>query len=199
MKKTVFPIETIAAIFPPAVRVGMVKLYPLTLRHVAALAVFGIDATAHITGDEVYTAAWILSHENIDVDFSDAESAEKSMIRFFAKVTTADLQEMQKGVNGIISASFSTFIPSSDKTNNLMKTGNGWILEIAEALMSEYGWTLQDALDVPVSTAFALAATARIRNGGENSAPSYWERLEIGRLKEAVTKAKKPQTEDSKE
>lgn len=187
MKNEIFPSETILAIFPPEMKVEGIRLYPLTFNHVAIMAALGIDATKPIDGEEVYTAAWIMSQKSISPDMMDAEKAAQSMQGFFTKLIGGDYEKIKNAVNAVCNTSCATYIPGkSDNKQEIMKRGNGWILELAEALAGEYGWRFAEVLDMPVCRAFALAACARTRNGGESGAPSYWERVQIKSIKAAL-------------
>ena len=185
----IFPVETIAAFFPPRSKVGGIQFYPVTFYHVAMMAALDIDINAPITDNsKIITAAWILSYERIKPDLIEPKTADSEMSNFFSIASLLDMDELRGVINGLIASAFNTYIPSNGaQTENIRRVGNGWILELAEAISAEHGRPFFEVAQMPICTAFALAACARIRNGGENGGPSYWERMEIEDIKKAIS------------
>lgn len=62
--------------------------------------------------------------------------------------------------------------------------GVGWWLTLVDMLCSEYGWSLQQAFDTPLSQALCLRAAIASRNGSEVAGGEFLQRELIKRLKE---------------
>ena len=69
---------------------------------------------------------------------------------------------------------------------DFLPSGLGWPLELAEALMAEYGIPFGEAARIPLCRAFALVACVRQRHGGRHAGPDYWERVTMRARKRGV-------------
>lgn len=52
--------------------------------------------------------------------------------------------------------------------------------------MSEYGWSIRYALDVPLMQAFALYTAITLRHGGKLAGPGYRDRAILAALRQAA-------------
>ena len=181
-----FPVEMAAAFFPFPAKCGEVVMHPPTLAHVAALNMVGCYWDKDSANEETaILAAWILSHdsENLSEVFTDADGVNFNVWLATRKPNGADLVG---AVSSLLNIAFSPIVEGSGKNfkMNMMPSGYGWPLEIAERACADYGWTFAQAIHTPLVQIFALSACRAKRNGKE-AGPDYYARRFIGEIKKA--------------
>lgn len=192
------PFETILAVSPPSaeVKLGLfrtLRLRPMTLTHAVAMEAFGCSLDGNLDDSHSLIAAWILSRDSrelTDVIIDSAKpAAARRMVRF-VRAVAKKTRDVRDAVNRHVEISFKTYVQGrrADRGSQLMASGPegfGWPLEIAEHLCGEYGWSFDQAMNVPVARALALVSVGRIRLGGESGGPDYYQRIEIENLKKS--------------
>ena len=173
------PPENFIAAFPPSRRAGNVILRPLSIEGAIRLGKEGVDCGRAVPRDKLVRAAFILSGERNSERFF-------KMADYF-KRTDFPLHALSVAVEAVLNDAFSTFIAPArapgPKVCNLTPHGLGWPLELAEAMMAEYGWTWEEAAKTPVARAWALLAACRQRQGGRFAGLDYAERLYAAAVK----------------
>ena len=166
------PIENVIAAFPPSFQAGNVTLRPLTVGGAIRLAEIGVDVTkTPVPKDRLFAAAFVL--------VGSAPRADRAEFRRFLRHAKCGLKELSNAVEAALNAAFATRIPPTEDSRapaQLTPSGLGWPLELAEWLCAEYGWRFGEVTELPLSSAFALQAAARIRHGGKLGGPDYIER-----------------------
>lgn len=171
------PVENVIAAFPPSVKVGNVTLKPLTLGGAIRLAGYGIDTSARIPNDKLFTAAFVLSGE--------------SDLKKFLRRMRVGLQALANGVEEVLNTACMTYVKpvsNAPETPSPTPKGIGWPLVYAEWLCAEYGWTWDEAMDTPMVRVYALETAARERHGWKHAGLDYFQRkyrkdLKAGRAK----------------
>ena len=163
-----FPAETAVALMPPCRKAGGVTLRPLTIAGAVEIDRRGIDLARGIPADRVAEVAAILAG-----DSSENGRGQRLPIGLEGGLSTA--------VERVLNDAFETYLKPQPDPHRVPgpPTGLGWPLEIAEFLCGEYGWTIDEALNCPVATAFALIAANRQRHGARHGEPDYTERAYI--------------------
>lgn len=161
------PAENEAAFFPLSVKVGRIRLGPLTLSGVVRLGALGISTNERVPEGHLLEAAAVLAGEDYR--------------KFLRSVRGIGMKELAHAVEKQLNAAYATWIKPAPPEKapasvSLTPKGLGWALEYAEWLCAEYGWSFAAAIETPVATVFALAAACRERNGGKHAGLDYVER-----------------------
>ena len=179
------PVENVIAAFPPSFAAGNVTLRPLTVGGAIRLAEIGVDVTkTPVPKDRLFAAAFVLNGkwkvENGECsDHYPLSIFNSPLYKRFLRHAKCGLKELSSAVEAALNAAFATRIPPMEDSRapaQLTPSGLGWPLELAEWLCAEYGWRFAEVTELPLSTAFALQAAARIRHGGKHGGPDYIER-----------------------
>lgn len=162
------PIEIVLAANPPVITCGRIKLRPLTIERAFRLMAYGVDPVKHLSMDQIAIAVEVLTDGKV-----------RSLSR------RTDFKALYKAVEQAFNVAFKTFIPALQSASNISMSpsGLGWILELTEALLAEYGWTWEYVLSLPLARAFALQAAMRQRHGGKHGGPDYIERPIVEKMK----------------
>jgi hypothetical protein len=139
-----------------------------------------------LSASQALIAAWILSVDEGDVPriaCGDMRGGAKFVKRMAKKVDV-----IEHSVNVFLGEAMLPFIPpkrqeTAFEIDDGLPHGNGWPLEVAEALCAHYGWTFPEAMRTEVALAFALIAVSRTRTGVESGGPNYYDRIRLERLK----------------
>lgn len=192
------PIENYLAFFPTTITVGMgwfrrpVRLGPLTIGRAVLLDALGVDPCRTIAEKDAALAAYVLKGEAASRRFNEnvayvlkGEAAsrrfnenEKSF-KAFSRRVKRHLKPLTKAVNAICTDAFTTYVKPPKSTNNRIsdtKTGAGWALDFAEALCADYGWSWQEAVNMPLATVFALSAAYLDRHDLRPNCMDYEQR-----------------------
>lgn len=204
------PFETIAALFPCVqhgeIEDGAIALRPVTLAHIAAMETLGIDLDSDVKAGNSLIAAWVLTQDVDDVlrCVNDIEHTQRVFARWVRRTRfktllhgkDLDPERVANAVNRHLTSAFSTIVESAKEgdTQNFLRTGLGWVLELAEWYAHEYAQTIDNALREPISRVFALIACARQRNGGKHGGPDYFERVEMDGVKRRLAELKRQAT-----
>lgn len=190
------PFETRLALFPRralVVRLGLfrrIRLHPVTIGRAAAMELFGCGLlNGKLDPAQSLLAAWILSVREDRVkgvangDVKGGAAFVKSLGGHVAKVAHA--------VNVLVGEAMLPFIPPKaeegvvELIDDGLPKGNGWPLEVAEAICAHYGWNFDEVMNIEVQRALALIAVGRQRNGGGSGGPDYYDRIRLERWKAA--------------
>lgn len=165
------PKECINAFDAPFIPAGLVSLRPLTLGDVVVLESAGISLTEDLTVGNALMVANLLIADSFKLPW-----------KFRIRCT---LKQRLNAVSKALQTAFNALVPSQRcaKVESLMPTGYGWPLEMVEMMMHEYHMCFEEASQVPLARAFALAACARVRKGGKPGGPDYFERVTMKELK----------------
>ena len=181
------PFETKLALFPRralVVRLGMfrsIRLHPVTLGRAAVMEMFDCGLlNGRLNASQALLAAWILS---VDED-RIADIANGNMVggASFVRRLGGSVAKVAHAVNVLVGEAMLPFIPPKKEDGVIevddgLPKGNGWPLEIAEALCAHYGWSFDYAMKIEVQRALALIAVSRQRNGGGSGGPDYYDRI----------------------
>ena len=189
------PFETKLALFPRralVVRLGMfrsIRLHPVTLGRAAVMEMFDCGLlNGRLNASQALLAAWILSvDEDRVADIANGNMAGGSS---FVKRLGGSVAKVAHAVNVLVGEAMLPFIPPKKEDGAVeiddgLPKGNGWPLEIAEALCAHYGWGFDEVLRIEVQKALALIAVSRQRNSGGSGGPDYYDRIRIERWKKA--------------
>ena len=190
------PFETRLALFPRralVVRFGLfrrIRLHPVTIGRAAAMELFGCGLlNGRLNASQALLAAWILSVDEDRV----ADIANGDMVggASFVKSLGGSVAKVTHAVNVLVGEAMLPFIPPKaeegvvELIDDGLPKGNGWPLEIAEAICAHYGWNFDEVMNIEVQRALALIAVGRQRNGGGSGGPDYYDRIRIERWKAA--------------
>lgn len=189
------PFETKLALFPRralVVRLGMfrsIRLHPVTLGRAAVMEMFDCGLlNGRLNASQALLAAWILSvDEDRVADIANGDMAGGSS---FVKSLGGSVAKVTHAVNVLVGEAMLPFIPPKKEDGAVeiddgLPKGNGWPLEITEALCANYGWGFDEVLRIEVQKALALIAVSRQRNGGGSGGPDYYDRIRIEQWKKA--------------
>lgn len=180
------PVETVLAVFPATVAVGKITLRPLTVAHVMAMEMLGIEIDGAVNDSQVFIAAWLMSKPPDEVCgmMEGAGISTEEFGRWMA-ATAPEIKDAVTAVRRVIGQAYQPFVPGESKSQNVSKEpqGYGWPLEIAEAFVGEYGVTFEEAITTPLSRMFGMMACCRVRNGGKPGGPDYYERKFVEQMK----------------
>ena len=189
------PFETRLALFPRralVVRLGMfrsIRLHPVTLGRAAVMEMFDCGLlNGRLNASQALLAAWILSvDEDRVADIANGDMAGGSS---FVKSLGGSVAKVTHAVNVLVGEAMLPFIPPKKEDGAVeiddgLPKGNGWPLEITEALCAHYGWGFDEVLRIEVQKALALIAVSRQRNSGGSGGPDYYDRIRIERWKKA--------------
>lgn len=191
------PVETVLSVFPSAVVVGNITLRPLTLAHIAALEVLGVDTRGSLTEAQAVMSAWFLTMSADDVVRRMCNGYDLSGFAEWTAGCGMTAGELLEGVRTVFQQGTVGFVPgkSSDKGTSVSLqsatggSGYGFPLEIAESFAHEYSCSFDEAMRTPLSRMFGMLACARIRNGGEAGGPDYYERVFANKVRIAKLSA----------
>ena len=151
------PAETYAAFEPPRERAGLARLRAPTVGDAARLAAAGVDP--------------------LEPSAAQLEVAARLLGGWRARLLATGRARRAAAARACACARAATVPGATDGERTVFTpTGLGWPLELAEALMAEYGISFDEAARIPLCRAFALAACVRQRHGGRHAGPDYWER-----------------------
>lgn len=189
------PFETKLALFPRralVVRLGMfrsIRLHPVTLGRAAVMEMFDCGLlNGRLNASQALLAAWILS---VDEDrVADIANGDIAGGASFVKGLGGSVAKVTYAVNVLVGEAMLPFIPPKKEDGAVeiddgLPKGNGWPLEITEALCAHYGWGFDEVLRIEVQKALALIAVSRQRNSGGSGGPDYYDRIRIERWKKA--------------
>lgn len=182
------PFETRLALFPRRsldVRIGLfrrLRLRPITLERAAVMEMFNCGMLDGEVGkSQALVAAWILSADDKDVRL--IVEGKRGGAKRFIRSLSRKVDVVHRAVNILVGEAIIPFIPPKKDENGAVEVddgipkGNGWPLEIAEALCANYGWSFEYAMKIEVQTALALVAVCRQRCGGAAGGPDYFDRI----------------------
>ena len=73
--------------------------------------------------------------------------------------------------------------------------GLGFVLTAVDLICGDYGWSLDEVLEMPVATAWALIVARRINNGAKWREPNYYEReLDFDKMRKQIEAITQPVT-----
>jgi hypothetical protein len=183
------PVETILALFPrppEKVRLGLfrsTRLHPITLARAAAMEALGCGLLEDSPDvPKALLAAWVMAASDKDVP-RIARGDMKGAARFVRRAR-GSVAAVIRVVSALRAEAVAPFIPpkkrdGEEMIDDGMPRGNGWPLEVAEALCAHYGWTWAQAINTEVQVAVALLAVGRAREGGEAGGPNYYDRIRL--------------------
>ena len=189
------PFETKLALFPRRaldVRLGpfrRIRLHPVTIGRAAAMEMFDCGLlNGKLNASQALLAAWILS---VDEDrVADIANGNVAGGASFVKRLGGSVAKVAHAVNVLVGEAMLPFIPpkkedGAAEIDDGLPKGNGWPLEIAEALCAHYGWPVDYVMGMEVQRALAFIAVSRQRNSGGSGGPDYYDRIRIERWKKA--------------
>lgn len=189
------PFETKLALFPRralVVRLGpfrRIRLHPVTIGRAAVMEMFDCGLlNGRLNASQALLAAWILS---VDEDrVADIANGNMAGGASFVKRLGGSVAKVTHAVNVLVGEAMLPFIPPKKEDGAVeiddgLPKGNGWPLEITEALCAHYGWGFDEVLRIEVQKALALIAVSRQRNSGGSGGPDYYDRIRIERWKKA--------------
>lgn len=190
------PREDTLAFFPPSVTAGNLTLGPLTLAGAVRLGEVGVDLGQRVPRDLLFQAAFVLAGGKDErprtKDGRGKFALDPSGFSKFCNRANVGLKELSSAVEKVLNDAYETYVKprrEKDDVPTLTPHGLGWPLEYAEFLCGEYGWSWETAINTPVSTAFALVAANRQRNGGKHGGFDYIERAYANNLRQPQPKA----------
>ena len=174
------PAETMLAVFPRPVRVGGMLLNPPTAYHAAAMEHFGVPFGSPCGPGNVFVAAWVLSMSAQDVKRAVAEDgfAKAELERFIEEAASLSVSELVRCVDNAVALGLAPHVKcETEGKTTLSPSGFGWPLEVGEAVAHEYAMSFDEAMAMPLCTAFGMLACANKRNSGKASGPDYYDRI----------------------
>ena len=188
------------AVFPPTFSVGGIRSGAPTLYHAVALEMLGIDPFGgDIDAANAWCAAFVLSKSPSEVrNFMSSGMPDMDKVKEWVDKCGVGVSEIVSAVRSALRSASVTYVPGKSKNaGQVVPSGFGWPLEMAESLCHEYRMTFDEAMSMPTCRAFALMACCRARNSGEAGGPDYYGRLFLKQLKEL--KAQRKEVEDGGE
>ena len=190
------------AVFPPTFRVGGIRSGAPTLYHAVALEMLGIDPFGgDIDAANAWCAAFVLSKSPSEIrDFMSSGSPDMEAVKEWIDKCGVGVSEMVSAVRSTLRSASVTYVPGKSKdAGQVMPSGFGWPLEMAESICHEYGISFDEAMSVPTCRAFAMMACCRARNGGEAGGPDYYARVLVNQIRAMKAQSKEKEVADGRE
>lgn len=181
------------AVFPPTFSVGGIRSGAPTLYHAVALEMLGIDSFGgDIDAANAWCAAFVLSKSPSEIrDFMSSRMPDMEEVRAWVDKCGIGVSEVVSAVRSALRSASVTYVPGkNNNSGQVLPSGFGWPLEMAESLCHEYSMTFDEAMSVPTCRAFALMACCRTRNGGQAGGPDYYGRVLLEQLEKLKAKSK---------
>ena len=201
------PKTVAAALLPPPANVGKGWLRPVTIGGLVLL--HGLKSPYVEIGEpvelETLVAGYILSQPYAIVVGEHQCGLLSNHALAWAELNEVNCDQLSAAISVIIKHGFSssaeTKFPTHDGFNveHFGEDGNGlgYILTMIDTLCSNYHWTLEYVLELPLITAFALIVSHRVCAGADWREPSYFERdLDFSEIK-ARMESENAETEDA--
>ena len=169
-----FPPEMYRAFFDDTRTIGGITLHTPTLSHVVVLNRLG--CFGRIDADKAIISAFVLSHKSEDLNRVAGDIDMRDMERWLTEFMP-DGESLAPVIEDMLGLAFRAGVfESKNSSANIMPSGYGWPLEVAERVCAEYGWKFDYVKHVPISTLFALLACIGKRNKSEKG-PDYYARM----------------------
>jgi hypothetical protein len=180
------PSYLIRAFLPAPLVIGGVVLQPPTIGHCLILDRIGSKT---LSGDgmdaaDVMTCLCVLaspySSSRQTLDFS-REVFDAAVVEFSKTIAPLDAVELHLLLRAHLAGAFQSFIKTEFKKAEgegevqygADGDGVGWLGSLITALLNQAHWPMEEILNTPIATAFALTTINRIHNGAEWADFSY--------------------------
>lgn len=190
-----YPEETMTCLVQRRTRFGN-PIY-FNLAHLVAFQKAGLDVDDIKEKD--YLPLVYLMERSYAEELLDFNPTNDTFYRKWCKaIPVDDLLGKTVDCNTYIVDSFNCFVKGKSEKGEVvssMPSGFGFPLEMAEFLMGEYKMSFLSAMETPVARTFGLMNCYRMRQGGKNGAPDYYERIYNKEMEEWLSRFKKADKE----
>jgi hypothetical protein len=193
-------------LLPVPARAGTAQLRPLTFGGALLLDRLQSPLTVggEATDDDVIVAGYLLTLPYRLAAAEHCDGVLERNAKQWAEDTEQRVSDLEAVVVGLLieaqqPAADTRFpLPQGvieEETVSQHGNGLGFVLTATDLLCGDYGWSLDEVLEMPVATAWALIVARRINNGAKWREPNYYEReLDFEAIRKQIDGITKPVT-----